>query len=73
LLAIVAAAAKGASETKGKSARAGESAELALNADLSAVLPEIRQLAAAIGVSIEERGSNVILKALPEGHGHSKD
>ena len=72
LLAIVAAAASAQSDPKGKSRKSGEGAELALNADLSAVFSDIRQLAGAIGVSIEQRGINVILKVLPEGHGHSK-
>ncbi|MFL5480763.1 MAG: hypothetical protein ACJ8AK_01095 [Gemmatimonadaceae bacterium] len=74
LLAIVAAAVRGQNEqTRKPSKKSGESAELALNADLSAVFSDIQQLAGAIGVSIEQRGINVILKVLPEGHGHSKD
>lgn len=73
LLAIVGAAAGSENDPKGKPKKSGERGELALNADLSAVFAEIRQLAGAIGVSIEQRGANVILKVLPEGHSHSKD
>ena len=75
LLAVVGAAVKGDGEgdLKAKPSRkSGESAELALKADVSAVLSDIQQLAVAIGVSIEQRGINVILKVLPEGHAHSK-
>ena len=75
LLAVIGAAVAGsAPAAPGKStAKSGEARELALNADLSAVLADIEQLASAIGVSIEQRGGNVILKVLPEGHSHSKD
>lgn len=74
LLAVVGAAVKGDGDLKAKPSRkSGESAELALKADVSAVLSDIQQLAVAIGVSIEQRGINVILKVLPEGHAHSKD
>jgi len=74
LLAVVGAAVRGQSDPKAKpSKESGESAELALNADLSAVFSDIEQLAGAIGVSIEQRSGNVILKVLPEGHGHSKN
>jgi hypothetical protein len=72
LLAIVAAAASGQSDPKGKTRKSGDGSELALNADLSAVFADVQQLAGAIGVSIEQRGLNVILKVLPEGNGHSK-
>jgi len=41
--------------------------------DAAAVLSDIRRLAAAIDVAVEERGTNVILKVLPEGQSHSKD
>ena len=58
---------------KGKQeAVTGGSVELTL-ANASAVLSDIRRLAAAIDVSVEERGANVILKVLPEGQSHSKD
>ena len=50
----------------------GGSVELTLR-DASAVLSDIRRLAAAIDVSVEERGTNVILRVLPEGQSHSKD
>ncbi|HJQ09956.1 MAG TPA: hypothetical protein VJ840_02915 [Gemmatimonadaceae bacterium] len=61
------------SPEKGKKVRVtGGSVELSL-ADASAVLSDIRRLAAAIDVSVEERGTNVILKVLPEGQSHSKD
>jgi signal transduction histidine kinase len=48
------------------------SVELTLG-DATAVLSDIRRLAAAIDVSVEERGANVILKVLPEGQSHSED
>lgn len=48
------------------------SVELALD-NASAVLSDIRSLAAAIDVTVEESGANVILKVLPEGQSHSKD
>ncbi len=74
LLAVMGAAVSAAPEPLGKSTgKSGKGGELALNADLSAVLADIEQLANAIGVSIEQRGGNVILKVLPEGHSHSKD
>jgi hypothetical protein len=74
LLAVLAAAVRAQNEQTGKPSRkSGESAELALNGDLSAVFSDIQQLAGAISVSIEQRGPNVILKVLPEGHGHFKD
>jgi hypothetical protein len=72
LLAIVGAAV-GAADPGGKAVRKGQGGEIALNADLSAALGDIEQLASAIGVSIEEHGGNVILKVLPEGQSHSKD
>ncbi|HJP86688.1 MAG TPA: hypothetical protein VJ852_11900 [Gemmatimonadaceae bacterium] len=50
----------------------GGSVELTLG-DTSAALSDIRRLAAAIDVSVEERGTNVILRVLPEGQSHSKD
>ena len=61
-----------AAQKGGKDPVAGGSVELTLG-DASAVLSDIRRLAAAIDVSVEERGANVILRVLPEGHGHSKD
>ena len=63
----------GLTRQKGKKERVTSgSVELTL-ADASAVLSDIRRLAAAINVSVEERGTNVILKVLPEGQSHSKD
>ena len=61
-----------ASERGKKDQLASGSVELTLG-DASAVLSDIRRLAAAIDVSVEERGTNVILKVLPEGQSHSKD
>ena len=55
-----------------KSPVSGGSVELTLG-NASAVLADIRRLAAAIDVSVEERGANVILRVLPEGQSHSKD
>ncbi|HET9634367.1 MAG TPA: hypothetical protein VFP26_00425, partial [Gemmatimonadaceae bacterium] len=49
-----------------KSPVSGGSVELTLG-NASAVLADIRRLAAAIDVSVEERGANVILRVLPEG------
>ena len=58
---------------KGKKPSApGGSVELTLG-NASAVLADIRRLAAAIDVSVEEHGANVILNVLPEGQSHSKD
>ena len=62
----------GAGQKAKKAPVAEGSVELSL-ADPSAVLSDIRRLAAAIDVSVEERGTNVILKVLPEGQSHSKD
>ena len=36
-------------------------------------LADIERLARAVDVSVEQRGSRVILKVLPEGKSHSKD
>jgi hypothetical protein len=36
-------------------------------------LSDIERLARAVSVSVEQRGSRVILKVLPEGKSHSKD
>jgi hypothetical protein len=57
---------------KGTAERTTGSVELRLN-DASATLSDIQRLAAAIGVSVEQRGINVILKVLPQGQSHSKD
>lgn len=74
LLAVMGAAVAPSAGASGKPpAKSGEGGELALNADLSAALADIEQLASAIGVSIEQRDGNVILKVLPEGQSHSKD
>lgn len=63
----------GSPVAKGKKDRVtGGSVELTLT-DTSAVLSDIQRLAAAIDVSVEQRGTNVILKVLPEGQSHSKD
>jgi hypothetical protein len=53
--------------------KAGDSVELLLNRDASAFMSDIDLLARAVGISVEPRGSNVILKVLPEGQSHSKD
>ncbi|HEX6628869.1 MAG TPA: hypothetical protein VF105_13015 [Gemmatimonadaceae bacterium] len=74
LLALVSAAVAGRNDAKATSARdGGISAEFALNPDASAVMSDIQQLASAIGITVEQRGSNVILQVLPEGYSHSKD
>ena len=54
-------------------AKAGDSVELLLNRDASAFMSDIDLLARAVGISVEQRGSNVILRVLPEGQSHSKD
>ena len=59
-------------EKADKTRAASGSVQLRL-ANASAVLSDIRRLAAAIDVGVEERGTNVILKVLPEGQSHSKD
>lgn len=74
LLALVGAAVGGRGDAKGKATeKGGVSAEFTLNPDASAVMSDIQQLASAIGVKVEQRGSNVILQVLPEGQSHSKD
>jgi len=75
LLAIVGAAVAASDQPTGRTAgkKSAEGGQLALNGDLAAARADIEQLASAIGVSIEERGGNVILKVLPEGQSHSKD
>lgn len=70
LLALVNASLGGGST--GKAGRLTGSLELPLS-ESSASLTEIQRLAAAIGVSVEERGNNVILSVLPEVESHSKD
>lgn len=74
LLALVAAAVAGRTDAREKAPdKGGISAAFTLNPDASAVMSDIQQLASAIGVTVEERGSNVILHVLPEGPSHSKD
>ncbi|OLE17014.1 MAG: hypothetical protein AUG20_00425 [Gemmatimonas sp. 13_1_20CM_3_60_15] len=74
LLALVNATLPDQPHAKAKtSAKAGDSVELLLNRDASAFMSDIDQLARAIGISVEQRGANVILKVLPEGQSHSKD
>ena len=74
LLALMAAVVAAEGDGTAKSAvKAGDSVELTLNADPSAVLSDIQQLAGAVGVLAEQRGANVILRVLPEGQSHSKD
>jgi hypothetical protein len=74
LLALVNASVAGLADTQREALeKGGVSEEFQLNPDTSAVMSDIQQLAGAIGVSIEQRGSNVILRVLPEGQSHSKD
>ncbi|HKR07760.1 MAG TPA: hypothetical protein VJS39_01105 [Gemmatimonadaceae bacterium] len=74
LLALINAALPDQAPAKGNpKAKAGDSVELLLNRDASAFMSDIDLLARAIGVSVEQRGANVILKVLPEGQSHSKD
>jgi hypothetical protein len=76
LLALTNATLAGGAEPVAQKAKkapvSGGSVELTLG-NASAVLADIRRLAAAIDVSVEERGANVILRVLPEGQSHSKD
>ena len=75
LLALTNAALASGTQTageEGKKEPVTGSVELKLG-NASAVLSDIRRLAAAIDVSVEEHGANVILKVLPEGQSHSKD
>ena len=74
LLALVNAALPSPEKSQLKpDAKAGDSVELLLNRDASAFMSDIDLLARAIGISVEQRGTNVILKVLPEGQSHSKD
>ena len=74
LLALVSAAVAGPADTKAKAMeKGGVGAEITLNPDASALMSDIQHLASAIGVKVEQRGSNVILQVLPEGQSHSKD
>jgi len=74
LLALLSAATAGRTDAKAKPAEMGGiGAEFTLNPDASVVMSDIQQLASAIGIEVEQRGSNVILKVLPEGQRHSKD
>ena len=74
LLAVVNAALPGQTQAQtSRDAKAGDSLELLLNRDASAFMSDIDLFARAIGISVEQRGSNVILRVLPEGQSHSKD
>ena len=74
LIALVNAALPGQTDAKGKpGVKAGDRLELLLNRDASAFMSDILLLAGAVGISVEQRGANVILKVLPEGQSHSKD
>jgi len=74
LLALVSAAVAGGADAKARATdKGGAIAEFTLNPDASAVMSDIQQLAGAIGVKVEQRGSNVILQVLPEGQSHSKE
>lgn len=74
LLALVGAAVVGRTAAEEKAAKKGStSAEFTLNPDASAGMSDIQHLARAIGVKVEQRGSNVILQVLPEGQSHSKE
>jgi hypothetical protein len=74
LIALVNAALPSQTDAKGKAdVKAGDSLELLLNRDASAFMSDILLLARAVGISVEQRGANVILKVLPEGQSHSKD
>ena len=72
LLALTNATLRAAHESGEKDRVNSGSVQLTLG-DAAAVLPDIRRLAGAIDVAVEERGTNVILKVLPEGQSHSKD
>lgn len=74
LLALVDNAATGRIKPRADAAdKDVQGVELAPTGDASVFLSDIQQLTSAIGVSVEQRGANVILKVLPEGQSYSKD